>query len=97
MIQFVTILVKALKVLKKIYLSKEKNYESDYSLLLLRLSYRIVTQYEKDSAWFREKEKEIANLLTVLSELVCRLDRANDDIDEIKIYTYKFNEYCRNE
>ena len=93
----VTILVKALKVLKKFYLSKENNYKSDYSLLLLRLSYRIVTQYEKDSAWFREKEKEIANLLMELSEVVCRLDRANDDIDEIKIYTYKFNEYCQNE
>lgn len=93
----VTILVEALKVLKKFYLSKENNYESDYSLLVLRLFYRIVTQYEKDSAWFREKEKEIANLLMELSEVVCRLDRANDDIDEIKIYTYKFNEYCQNE
>lgn len=86
----VTILVKALKVLKKFYLSKENNYKSDYSLLLLRLSYRIVTQYEKDSAWFREKEKEIANLLMELSEVVCRLDKEKDYIDRIKIYKYKF-------
>ena len=86
----VTILVKALKVLKKFYLSKENNYKSDYSLLLLRLAYRIVTQYEKDSAWFREKEKEIANLLMELSEVVCRLDKEKDYIDRIKIYKYKF-------
>ena len=82
--------------------TKENNYESDYSLLLLRLSYRIILQYEENSAWFREKKKEISKLLMELSELVCRLDKAKayyekDDIDKIKIYTYKFNEYCRNE
>ena len=37
-----------------------------------------------------------------LAEVVCRLDKAidyyaKDDITKIKIYTYKFNEYCRNE
>ena len=84
------------------YLSKENNYESDYSLLLLRLSYRIILQYEENSAWFREKKKEIAKLLMEISEVVCRLDKAKDyyakdDIDKIKIYTYKFNEYCGNE
>lgn len=98
----VTNLVEALRALKEFYLSKENNYESDYSLLLLRLSYRIILQYEENSAWFREKKKEISKLLMELSELVCRLDKAKayyekDDIDKIKIYTYKFNEYCRNE
>lgn len=98
----VTNLVEALRALKEFYLSKENNYESDYSLLLLRLSYRIILQYEGNSAWFREKKKEISKLLMELSEVVCRLDKAKayyekDDIDKIKIYTYKFNEYCRNE
>ena len=98
----VTNLVESLKALKEFYLSKENNYESDYSLLLLRLSYRIILQYEENSAWFREKKKEIAKLLMEISEVVCRLDKAKDyyakdDIDKIKIYTYKFNEYCGNE
>lgn len=98
----VTNLVEALKVLKEFYLTKENNYESNYSLLLLRLSYRIVLQYEEKSAWFREKNKEIAKLLMETAEVACRLDKARDyfakdDIAKIKIYTYKFNEYCRNE
>ena len=41
-------------------------------------------------SWFREKEKEIANLLMELSEVVCRLDKEKDYIDRIKIYKYKF-------
>lgn len=98
----VTNLVEALKILKEFYLTKENDYESNYSLLLLRLSYRIVLQYEKNSAWFKEKKKEITKLLMESAEVACRLDRAKDyyakdDIDKIKIYTYKFNEYCRNE
>lgn len=98
----VTNLIEALKILKEFYLTKENNYESNYSLLLLRLSYRMVLQYEENSAWFREKKKEIGKLLMELAEVVCRLDKAidyyaKDDIAKIKIYTYKFNEYCRNE
>ena len=98
----VTNLIEALKILKEFYLTKENNYESNYSLLLLRLSYRMVLQYEENSAWFREKKKEIGKLLMELAEVVCRLDKAidyyaKDDITKIKIYTYKFNEYCRNE
>ena len=97
----VTNLMESLKILKKFYLTKENNYESDYTLLLLRLSYRIVLRYEENSAWFREKEKEIAKLLMETAEVACRLDNARDyyakdDIAKIKIYTYKFNEYCGN-
>lgn len=54
-------LVEVLRVFKEFYLSKENNYESDYSLLLLRLSYRIILQYEENSAWFKEKR----NLKTI--------------------------------
>lgn len=98
----VTNLAEALKILKEFYLTKENNYESDYSLLLLRLSYHIVLQYEENLAWFREKKKEIAKLLMETAEVACRLDKARDyyakdDIAKIKIYTYKFNEYCGNE
>ena len=34
------------------YLSKENNDESDHSLLLSRLSYHLILQYEENSAWF---------------------------------------------
>ena len=86
----VTNLEEALKILKEFYLTKENNYESDYSLLLLRLSYRIVLQYEENLAWFREKKKEIARLLMETAEVACRLDKARDyyakdDIAKIKI------------
>ncbi|MFR5648478.1 MAG: hypothetical protein ACLUDM_01250 [[Eubacterium] siraeum] len=61
----VTNLIEALKILKEFYLTKENNYESNYSLLLLRLSYRMVLQYEENSAWFREKKKEKRNWKTI--------------------------------
>lgn len=98
----VTHLAKAIKILKEFYLTDENNYKSDYSGLLLRLSYNIVLQYEEKPEWFGEKKKEVAKLLTEITEVACRLDKAigyydKDNIDKIKIYTYKFNEYCGNE
>lgn len=95
-------LVEALKILNKFYLSKEDDYESNYSLLLLRLSYRVILRYEEDQEWFREKEKEIKKLLMETAEVAYRLDKATDDyakdtIIKIKIYTYKFGGYYWNE
>lgn len=98
----VTNLVEAIKILKAFYLTNQNNYKSNYSLLLLRLSYRIISEYEENPGWFREKKKEVAKLLTEITEVACRLDKVidhydEDNIDKIKIYTYKFNEYCGNE
>lgn len=96
----VTNLLEAIKTLKKFYLTNENNFKSKNSLLLLRLSYRIVLQYEDNPVWFGEKKKEVAKLLTEITEVVCRLDKeknydAEDNIAKIKIYTYKVNEYCK--
>lgn len=98
----VTNLEEAIKILKEFYITNENNYKSKYLLLLLKLSYRIVLQYEYNPAWFREKKKEVAKILMEITEVVCRLDKAKDyydkdNIAKIKIYTYKFNEYCGNE
>lgn len=97
----VTHLAKAIKILKEFYLTNESNYKSDYSGLLLRLSYNIVLQYEGKPEWFGEKKKEVAKLLMEITEVACRLDKTKDyydkdNIDKIKIYAYKFNQYCEN-
>lgn len=95
----VTHLVKALKELNNFYKSKENDYKSQYSLLLLRLSYSVIVQYRTKPAWFGEDKKKIAKLMLEAADLTCRLDKPIDDYDndvitKIKIYTYKFNEYC---
>lgn len=94
--------IEALELLKKFYIGNENNYKSDYSLLLLRLSYRIIVQYEADPAWFGDKKRDIAKLLKEVKELACKLDGltgydAQNTINEIKVYVYKFNEHCKEE
>ena len=94
--------IEALEALKKFYMANENNYKSDYSLLLQRLSYRIIVQYEADPAWFGDKKREIAKLLKEVKELACKLDEltgydAQNTINEIKVYVYKFNEHCKDE
>ncbi len=88
-------LLHALEILKSFYISKEGCYESKYSLILMRLSYDIVLLYKSQPDWFAGNETEVSELLIVLSEKVCKLDKAilEDDRDviyKIKIYTYKF-------
>ena len=65
---------------------------------MLRLSRRIVLQYESDSDWFIDKKTEIVQLLNGISNLVCSPDETDvfvrDDIDKIKIYIYRFKKYC---
>lgn len=94
--------IEALEALKKFYTANENHYKSDYSLLLLRLSYRIIVQYESDPTWFADKKGEIAKLLEEVKELACRLDGltgydAQNTINEIKVYVYKFNEHYKEE
>lgn len=88
-------LLQALESLKNFYISKEGCYESEYSLFLKRLSYEIVLLYESLPDWFAGNETKVSELLIVLSEKVCKLDKAisednRDVIYKIKIYTYKF-------
>ena len=95
-------LIEALIELKNFYISKENHYESNYSLLILKLSYYVILKYEEYPEWFEEKKKEVAKLMMEVGELACNLDKIIDDytkdnITKIKIYTYKFNEYCENE
>ncbi len=95
-------LIKALEALKEFYITKENSYDSNYTYMLLRLSYRIILKYEESSVWFGNKKKKVATLLKELAELVCKLDEqtdyyAKDAIVKIKIYTYKLNGYCESE
>lgn len=93
-------LIEALKILEEFYKTKKPTYQSKYSLLLLRLSYEIVIQYEGNSEWFKGKQKEIAKLLTENEKLIRMPDNIMDEytedcITQMKIYIYKFNEYCK--
>ena len=88
-----------LQVLKKYYEKKEGCYESDYSLFLLRLSYKIVLKIESEPEWFGDKIKEVEVALTEISEVVNILDKTpdrytKDTIDLINIYTYRYKLYC---
>lgn len=97
--QSVSELKTALETLKDFYELKSKEYESLFSLILLRISYRMVLLYEENPEWFGEESEEICELLTQISNMVCELDpiedwQAKNVIDEIKIFVYKFNSYC---
>lgn len=93
-------LLYALQALKKYYEKKKGCYESDCSLFLLRLSYKIVLKIESEPEWFGDKAKEVEVALTEISEAVNILDKApdrytKDTIDLINIYTYRYKLYCR--
>ncbi len=93
-------LLQALIVLKKYYEEKKNCYESDYSFLLLRLSYKIIKKCELESKWLGDKGKEVNDKLIEISNIVCMIDQvsdkyAQDTIDRINIYIYKFQMYCK--
>lgn len=93
-------LLEALATLHEFYLANENNYKSDYSLLLLKLSYRLLLIYEEDSTRFKDMNAKIIELLRKNKELVCRLDKGTNDyeqdtLNKIKIYVYKINTYCK--
>lgn len=93
-------LLEALATLREFYLTNENNYKSDYSLLLLKLSYRLLLIYEEDSTRFKDMNAEIIELLRKNKELVCKLDKGTNDyeqdtLNKIKIYVYKINIYCK--
>lgn len=95
-------LIEALTALKKFYISKEDNYEANYSNLLLTLSYRVILRCKEQKSWFGDKKEEIAKLLLELSEIVSRLDQSSgyyykDTVSKIRIFAFKFNEYCEKE
>ena len=91
-------LVDALEELKKFYASKKQNYESNYSLILLRVLYNSILMYEQKPEWYKTEICKINALFAELSEMVLNLDYgedvySRDVIEKIKIYTYKFNQY----
>lgn len=91
-------LKKALIVLEKFYNSKAECYDSDFSLILLRVSYRVVLLYESRPEWFENQEKEVAGLLTKLVNSISKLHKVEDSytkniIEEIQVFVYKFNSY----
>lgn len=93
--------IEALIVLKKVLTStsKENDNDTDYMILLSLLMQRVVLQCEQKQLWFGDKKDEVAKLVSELAEMVGRLDSASDyfrkdTVTKIKIYAYKFNEYC---
>ena len=91
-------LKKALVVLEKFYNSKAECYDSDFSLILLRVSYKVVLLYESRPEWFENQEKEVAGLLTKLVNSISKLHKVEDSytkniMEEIQVFVYKFNSY----
>lgn len=55
--------------------------------------------YEQKPEWYKAEICRINDLFAELSEMVLNLDcgediYSRDAIEKIKIYTYKFNQYC---
>lgn len=91
-------LEQALKVLNEFHDSDKLNF----SVVLLRLLYQIVLRSEQNSNWFDNQEKNISRLIEeMVKELysgdgcMCVYDK--DVVDNIKIYQYKFKEYCESD
>lgn len=91
-------LVCALKELKKFYALKKQNYDSKYSLILLRVLNKSVMVYEEKPEWYETEMSEISSLFSDLLEMVLTMDNGDDKeskivIEKIRIYTYKFKQY----
>jgi hypothetical protein len=92
-------LLRGMETLKMYYEEKKECYKSDYSLFLLRLSYKMIRKYESEPERFGDKREEVNSILTEIAEMVNVLDKkcdrcTNDTIDLISIYVYRFKEYC---
>ncbi len=92
-------LKQALEALNEFYDSKSGCYESNFSLILLRVSHSVVLLYENNQEWFEGREGEISDLLIEIANKVYLLDNlqdyiAKDVIYEIRIFVYKFSSYC---
>lgn len=88
----------ALLILRKYYENRSGCYKSDYSLFLLRLSYKVVLKFESEPEWFGDKSKEVYDILSEIYEIVHKLevesDRdTKDTMDFIRIYLYKCKIY----
>lgn len=94
----------AMDVLQAFYESERAWSNSRHSLLLLRLGYKILLQYEEQKSWFGGREKSVCALLTATAEKVYSLYRTEESedeevrqiLDEIRIFVYRFNTYCGN-
>lgn len=85
----------ALREIIDFYNSKQECYKSDYSLLLMRITYRIIMVSEKKQEWFEGKENEIGDLLLEASAIVYQFDplehkESKQIIDQLKVFIFKF-------
>lgn len=77
------------------YNTKRDNYQSDYSLMLMRISHQIIVIIESNQEWFEGKENEIGDLLSRASTIVYQLDTLEDKeskkvVEQIKVFVFKF-------
>lgn len=96
-----TCLKLALEELISFYDRKEEVYETNYSLILLRVAHRAVLLLEANSEWFGNKKKEIADLFCRAAEKCYEIDDMEDSfarevMDEIKVFVFKFCMYVQN-
>lgn len=98
-------LICAIQILKKFYQNKNGCYQSDYSLFLLRLSYKVVLKFESEPEWFGDNVKEVYDILSEIYEMVHVLENESDrdtkdTMDLIRIYMYRYKTYyeqsCQN-
>lgn len=100
-------LLEALTELKKFYAEMADDYQLKYNKILEGISYRIVSRYEEDPDWFKDRESEVGNLLAELEEQVYSLVElkenggvdqvekkdANEILDCISLCIFKFKRY----
>lgn len=98
-------LICAIKILKKFYENKNGCYQSDYSLFLLRLLYKVVLKFESEPEWFGDNVKEVYDILSEIYAMVHALENESDrdtrdTMDLIRIYMYRYKTYyeqsCQN-
>lgn len=92
----ITNLEEALKNLCDIFNSIKDNYQSDYSLLLMRIALKTVIKYEENPDWFEGREDIINHLLEKIYTIAYNNDplddrMSKDVLEQSKIFIYKFN------
>lgn len=89
-------LEKALIELKNYYVSLEpQDYNSLHAQMFLRTLAQMVIKSEEDPDWFRSKEKNLMSIVQSIKNLLRDIEvEKSIEIEEIKIYAYRFKKFC---
>lgn len=88
-------LEKGLETLSELIDSKNDDYKSEYSRLLMQIALKCNSKIEENPEWFKDRKQRICNLLTEASDIVYELDTPKDKdsrmiIEQLKVFVFKF-------